>query len=584
MADPNKVQVDIGADGAPARKETEETKKSVVENLKEMAEGFKEVEASSEKAGGNVIDMLKRVRSEAQQGGGATKVLEQSVEKIGEAGTTAGVGIMGMLGPLAGGAAIGLAIGGARELWRWLRDVADESKRAAEELAGLNRQAERLGRLADDAASKDLDTQFGGAASAVKLQRQAAAAQEMLTRGQGRVASLQSEKEGLVGGIQSEVDLDMVRKRLSEIDKELDAAMNDPETGIRAAEALLKTLKDDLRATVANSDARLARKPLKMGKEGGDLYGDSRGGKEPAAKDDSSIWGANITRNAQEFQAGVRRAEQYRVDLARVAAQGYAEEARIEAEGDARLAALQRQYDAETVEANRALIATVMEQERDAINRKLALFRDGEAAKAAAQAEQAAATRSRDAARMQQPYLQAAQHIGSAFVQTFAAIGRGTMSAGQAMKSFIVATLQGLIQLGAQLMVAAEMAAIKGAVSAGASAADIPGVGWMMAIPVAASVLAGLVGLIASAEGGYNIPSGVNPLTQLHQQEMVLPANIANPLRSAIAGGTLGGGEGGDTFYASFTNVDSRGFKAMLRDNSKAVRDFMREERRSGRM
>ena len=36
------------------------------------------------------------------------------------------------------------------------------------------------------------------------------------------------------------------------------------------------------------------------------------------------------------------------------------------------------------------------------------------------------------------------------------------------------------------------------------------------------------------AAAGYDVPSGVNPITQLHQEEMVLPARIANPMRQMI--------------------------------------------------
>ena len=80
--------------------------------------------------------------------------------------------------------------------------------------------------------------------------------------------------------------------------------------------------------------------------------------------------------------------------------------------------------------------------------------------------------------------------------------------------------------------------------------------------PFVAPVLAGAAlaavldfkGLVASAEGGFDIPAGVNPLTQLHQEEMVLPARFANPLRdvlnsfSAPAPGVAApAGTGGDT-------------------------------------
>lgn len=76
--------------------------------------------------------------------------------------------------------------------------------------------------------------------------------------------------------------------------------------------------------------------------------------------------------------------------------------------------------------------------------------------------------------------------------------------------------------------------------------ASIPYVGPflapVMALAAAATVL-GFVGKIASASQGFDVPSGVNPVTQLHQEEMVLPADIANPLRAQLgAGGGTGGG------------------------------------------
>lgn len=37
-----------------------------------------------------------------------------------------------------------------------------------------------------------------------------------------------------------------------------------------------------------------------------------------------------------------------------------------------------------------------------------------------------------------------------------------------------------------------------------------------------------------SAAGGFDVPSGINPVTQLHSNEMVLPADIAQPLREAM--------------------------------------------------
>jgi len=89
---------------------------------------------------------------------------------------------------------------------------------------------------------------------------------------------------------------------------------------------------------------------------------------------------------------------------------------------------------------------------------------------------------------------------------------------------------------------------------AGAFAAmsAIPVVGPALGVAAAAAAGAfvfGLVKNVASAEGGYDIPAGTNPLTQLHEQEMVLPKQYANVIRRAAEGdGGLGGG-GGDTIH-----------------------------------
>lgn len=106
-----------------------------------------------------------------------------------------------------------------------------------------------------------------------------------------------------------------------------------------------------------------------------------------------------------------------------------------------------------------------------------------------------------------------------------------------------------------------------------ASIAQIPYVGPFlapaMAMAAAATVL-GFVGKIASASGGFDIPSGVNPVTQLHQEEMVLPADIANPLRTQLAGG--GGAGPTINVYA----MDSRDVRRSLQKGGALRRELHR--------
>lgn len=85
--------------------------------------------------------------------------------------------------------------------------------------------------------------------------------------------------------------------------------------------------------------------------------------------------------------------------------------------------------------------------------------------------------------------------------------------------------------------------ATRAAAGAAASQAPIPIVGPGLALAAMAAMLATVGGLssrIPSAEGGWSIPAGLNPLTQLHEQEMVLPKAEADAVRRMAAGG---GGE-----------------------------------------
>ena len=85
--------------------------------------------------------------------------------------------------------------------------------------------------------------------------------------------------------------------------------------------------------------------------------------------------------------------------------------------------------------------------------------------------------------------------------------------------------------------------------------AAIPYVGPFLAPAMAVgafAVVAGYASRVMSAEGGYDIPRGLNPMTQLHQEEMVLPAKQANVIRDMADGG----GSGGATIYINTTGGD----------------------------
>lgn len=129
--------------------------------------------------------------------------------------------------------------------------------------------------------------------------------------------------------------------------------------------------------------------------------------------------------------------------------------------------------------------------------------------------------------------------------------------------------------------------AAKAGSGAASSVASIPYVGPILAIAALASVLGAVSATsskVPSAAGGFDIPRGMNPVTQLHEEEMVLPKGIANPLRDALAeGGGLGGG-GGDTHHWNVQAIDPRGFQDFLmkRGGADVLVKALNERRRNG--
>jgi hypothetical protein len=107
-----------------------------------------------------------------------------------------------------------------------------------------------------------------------------------------------------------------------------------------------------------------------------------------------------------------------------------------------------------------------------------------------------------------------------------------------------------------------ESATAAAAMGAAAAVAPTPYVGPALAVAAAAAMEAMGQGYVAqaAAAGGYDIPAGVNPVTQLHSQEMVLPAHLAEGVRGMVAGGRSAGGNMTMNVHA----IDSRSFQQYL--------------------
>lgn len=100
--------------------------------------------------------------------------------------------------------------------------------------------------------------------------------------------------------------------------------------------------------------------------------------------------------------------------------------------------------------------------------------------------------------------------------------------------------------------------------------------------------VAALVGKVASARGGYDIPAGVNPMTQLHEEEMVLPKQHANTIRALGKSMANGGfGSGGENtaqpviFSPTIQAWDSKDVRRYFKKHGSEIADSLKGYKRN---
>lgn len=127
--------------------------------------------------------------------------------------------------------------------------------------------------------------------------------------------------------------------------------------------------------------------------------------------------------------------------------------------------------------------------------------------------------------------------------------------------------------------------AVEAGTGSAAAMSSIPWVGPVLALAAMAAVFAAVSGMgskVKSASKGFDIPKGVNPMTQLHEEEMVLPSHLANPLRSLLNGGAPAGNQGEGSVFAPQLNINAINsrdvVRALKQDNVlyKAMKDMQR--------
>ena len=152
---------------------------------------------------------------------------------------------------------------------------------------------------------------------------------------------------------------------------------------------------------------------------------------------------------------------------------------------------------------------------------------------------------------------------------------RATIESGAAAQSKAIDATTGKSQI--------TSAAATGAAKAYQAIVGIPYVGPILA-PIAAGVaFAGIEafsGMISSARGGWERVPIDGMMTELHKDEMVLPAHVANPIRDMAKGGGQGGQGAGTHFHISA--MDMRSFADAARRHEGTFANVMKRAARNG--
>jgi hypothetical protein len=119
--------------------------------------------------------------------------------------------------------------------------------------------------------------------------------------------------------------------------------------------------------------------------------------------------------------------------------------------------------------------------------------------------------------------------------------------------------------------------AAEAAGGAASAVAGIPIVGPALAAAAYAETMAMVMGglSVASAKNGFDIPAGVNPMTQLHEKEMVLSEGPANVIRGLADGGGAGG------THLHVHSLDVQGVRDWFRSNSEVLGPAVRRAARN---
>lgn len=137
--------------------------------------------------------------------------------------------------------------------------------------------------------------------------------------------------------------------------------------------------------------------------------------------------------------------------------------------------------------------------------------------------------------------------------------------------------------------------ALQAGTGAAAAVAPTPYIGPILALAAMAAIFAAVSSFggggktststtstkIPSAANGFDIPAGVNPMTQLHEEEMVIPKKYANAFRDMVDGG--GEGQRGGGAQVIYNDNSGRILtQSEIRRNARTIADVLTSLGRNG--
>lgn len=559
----NAIEVKVGANASGVKSGMRDAGDAVEEHSGRMAAALREMSAESGEAVEHLTDKLREFATEQRSEGRLAGFMAGQIAQLGISSKGAAGEVTGFISAFAFGGVLGVGIEAIKIAIEKFNELGKEENAAAESASKFAAETEKAAaairdsiKAAEEAEGKKGEALTIQAQISAALREQEAAqlelneahkkANEIIARRQAQIDRIGSSKNQIL-------DFDDVQKALAEIDQLEEKTVAFTERIGSLQRAAAPKVKQESRESSTSDDDQ-----------------------KEAAKE-------------RIHQAAIKRHD---------------DELRAEMDAAAILRAVDKQRDDEVFQSQHTqtdAIVTAM-QERLAIakrNNDAALEADrrhwDEDTKIA---KHALEEQNKQIRKQAQEEAAAVKQLASQFTDSMMSMADGSKTVAQASKQMAESVIKDLVNM-AMKAIEQEILKLAGVTAADAAALpeqnainvakvtsasavigaqtaenspllDIPGYGPALALAEGAAMMGAAEAMFApaaSAAGGYDVPAGTDPLTQLHAREMVLPARYADMIRG-MAASPSGGAQGGDIHVHT---QDAHGMERTLKNNQGAL-------------